>query len=144
MTINSQKRLYTNKILSLCCFYELFSVVKLLLLLAVISIPQQSSTQEAMKGPLQAHMWDLNNHTNWNVLLSEHPSISLQISVGCDYLCRLYRREYKFRKQRDGKASCKDIVQTTALPSSTKLSSTSSINVDRPFRRLKSLASFLA
>lgn len=54
--------------------------------LAVISIPQQRSTQEAMKGPVQVHMWDLNNHTNGNVLLSEHPSISRQISVGCDYL----------------------------------------------------------
>ena len=31
-------------------------------------------------------MWDLNNHTNWKIQLSEHPTIIRQMKVGCDYL----------------------------------------------------------
>ena len=39
-----------------------------------------------MKGPADLHMWDLNNHTDWKVQLTLHPSISRQLKVGCDYL----------------------------------------------------------
>ena len=49
-------------------------------------IPQQSNNQEAMKGPVEVHLWDLNDLTNWKVVLSEQPSTSRQLTVGCDYL----------------------------------------------------------
>ena len=39
-----------------------------------------------MKGPVEVHLWDLNSHTNWRVLLSKQASISRQLTVGCDYL----------------------------------------------------------
>lgn len=39
-----------------------------------------------MKGPVEVHLWDLNNHTNWKVVLSEQPSTSRQLTVGFDYL----------------------------------------------------------
>lgn len=53
----------------------------------VISVPRpQSNSQGWMKGPADLHMWDLNNHTDWKVQLTLHPSISRQLKVGCDYL----------------------------------------------------------
>ena len=39
-----------------------------------------------MKGPVEVHLWDLNNQTNWKVVLCEQPSTSRQLTVGCDYL----------------------------------------------------------
>ena len=54
--------------------------------LAAIGIPQPSSNQEVMKGPAEVHLWDLNYHTNWKVVLSEHPSVSRQLTVGCNHL----------------------------------------------------------
>ena len=39
-----------------------------------------------MKGPIEVHLWDLNNQTNWKVVLSDQASTSRQLTVGCDYL----------------------------------------------------------
>lgn len=52
----------------------------------VICVPRQSNSQEWMKGPAELHMWDLNNHINWNVQLTLHPSISRQLKVCCEHL----------------------------------------------------------
>lgn len=54
--------------------------------LAAISFPQQSSNQEIMKGPAEVHLWDLNYHSNWKVVLSEHPSVARQLTMGCNHL----------------------------------------------------------
>ena len=39
-----------------------------------------------MKGPAKVHLWDLNNHTNWKVQISLHPTIIRRVKVGCEYL----------------------------------------------------------
>lgn len=54
--------------------------------LVAISVPRQSNSQDWMKGPAEVHLWDLNNHTNWKVQISLHPTIIRRVKVGCEYL----------------------------------------------------------
>ncbi|KAJ7382361.1 hypothetical protein OS493_035421 [Desmophyllum pertusum] len=54
--------------------------------LVAISVPRQNNNHEWMKGPVEVHMWDLNNHTDWKIQLSLYSSISRQLKVGCGYL----------------------------------------------------------
>ena len=79
--------------------------------LAAISIAQQSNTQDAMKGPVVVHLWDLNNHTNWKVVLSEHPSTCRQLMVGCEYLVTFLQTR---KKASDVERLIKDLQSRSA------------------------------
>ena len=42
-----------------------------------------------MTGPTELHLWDLNTHATWKILLHEHPTVEHVLKIGFDFLVTL-------------------------------------------------------